>query len=262
MKTARLVFPIIIALCLASPAYAVSEFAGSTFPEQVVQEITATEQYAKQATQLATQLQQLENQVINMENIGSGAWSTAQSKLDQIAQTVAAAKNISYAAQNTLSQMESAGNPQTASLAQLSQNLGNWRTNYLNQVKQYLQLSGLNPNGFQTLSQALQSITQAGNSAAGRKAVLQAGNQLAAFNAQQLQQLNQQLHTAHALQIEHQQMVEKQTQAANAKAAEQGQNWTMHGNNPIPSLNQSSGGATQTILPVQSPAQLGLFVTN
>ncbi|MEJ2631155.1 MAG: hypothetical protein P8011_06060 [Acidihalobacter sp.] len=245
-----------IALCVIPQARAVSEFAGSTWPEQVVQEITATEQYAKQATEVATQLQQLENQVINMANLGSGSWSSAQSALSQLAQTVSAAEGISYAAQNSLNTMQQNGNPLAADM---SKQIGTWRSNYTAQVKQYLQLSGLGTNGFSTLSQALNSIAEAGNSASGRKAVLQAGNQIAATSVQALQSLSQQLHTAHALQMEHQQLQDKQQATATANANADAQNWNAHGGNAMPNLNQGTGGTTDTIIPAQGPANLGFF---
>lgn len=246
-----------IALCVIPQAYAVSTFAGATFPEQIVQEITATEQYAKQATEVATQLQQLENQVVNMQNLGSGSWSSAQSALNQLAQTVSAAEGISYAAQNSLDAMQqNGGNPLAADM---SQQIGTWRANYTDQVQNYLKLSGLNPNGFQRLSQTLQTIASLGNSASGRKAVLQAGNQIAATSVQELQSLSQQLHTAHALQMEHQQLQDKQQATASANANADAQNWNAHGGNAMPNLNQGTGGTTDTIIPVQGPANLGFF---
>lgn len=245
-----------LSLGLVIPAHAVSEFAGSTWPEQVVQEITAVEQYAKQATEVETQLQTLENQVINMSNLGSGSWSSAQSALSQLAQTVSAAEGISYAAQNSLDTMKQNGNPLAADM---SKQIGTWRSNYTAQVKQYLQLSGLGTNGFSTLSQALNSIAEAGNSASGRKAVLQAGNQIAATSVQALQSLSQQLHTAHALQLEHQQIHDQQQAAGAATANADAKNWDAHGANVVPGLNQSSGGTTDTIIPAHGPADLGFF---
>lgn len=205
MKTLRPLFLIpAMALCLAPPAQAVSEFAGATFPEQIVQEITATEQYAKQATEVATQLQQLENQVLNMAQLPTQTWASVQSTLQQLVNIVQAANGISYASQNALAQMQQTYGDPNQLASNPSQSIGQWRTHFNNQVGAALQAIGLSLSDFQTRQQALNQIESLSQTSTGRMQAIQAGNQIAGMTVNQLQLLRQQLATAQSVQMQYQ----------------------------------------------------------
>jgi type IV secretion system protein TrbJ len=221
MKILRLTFPIAaVILCLAPSAHAVSEFAGSTWPEQVVQEITATEQYAKQATEVATQLQQLENQVINMEQLPTQTWASVQNNLQQLVDVVQAANGISYASQNALAQMQQTyGDPGQLASNQ-SQSIGQWRTSFNSQVGSALKAIGLSLSDFQTRQQALHQIESLSQTSTGRMQAIQAGNQIAGMTVNQLQLLRQQLATAQSVQMQYQ-ATQMNTQAQEQNQVEQ-----------------------------------------
>lgn len=218
VKQTLLLIPAICLSLLPVPqAYAVSEFAGATFPEQVVQEITATEQYAKQATMVATQLQQLENQVINMAPIPSQEWNSVQSNLNQLVNVVQAANGISYASQNALAKMQQTYGDPNQLLSNQSNAIGTWRKNFNSQVGSALSAIGLSLQNFQTRQQALRSVEALSQSASGRMKAIQAGNQIAGMTVNQLQLLRQQLAVAQSVQMQY------QSTQLNTKSQEQNQ---------------------------------------
>ena len=178
-----------LALLATTPAYATGMIAGATFPEQIVQELTLVEQYATQAQQLQAQFQQVYNQAVNMQTIPSQLWPNISGQLQNLINLVGNAKGLSYASANTVSAVQSQFGQPSAVLSNYNASLQNWTSNLDGQIAGVLQQFGLNADNFQTTQSALAAIQAQSQSAGGRKAVLQAGNQIAGLMVNQMQSL-------------------------------------------------------------------------
>jgi P-type conjugative transfer protein TrbJ len=178
-----------IAALASTPAHATGMIAGATFPEQIVQELTLVEQYATQAQQLQAQFQQVYNQAVNMQNIPAQLWPNISGQLQNLINLVGNAKGLSYAAANTVSAVQSQFGKPSAVLSNYNASLQTWTGNLDSQIADVLKQYGLNASNFQTTQSALASIQAQSQSAAGRKAVLQAGNQISALMVNQMQGL-------------------------------------------------------------------------
>ncbi|SCC93515.1 P-type conjugative transfer protein TrbJ [Thiomonas sp. X19] len=174
------------------PAHATGLIAGATFPEQIVQELTAVEQYATQAQQLQAQFQQVYNQALSLERLPTQNWPNVSGNLQQLINLIGSAQGLTYATQNTAAgvQQQYGVNGQS-----YQANLSQWNGNLTSQIQQALNQYGLQTSDFQTQQQALNQVENASQSAAGRMQVLQAGNQISGMLVNQLQGLQQTMMT-------------------------------------------------------------------
>lgn len=225
--------PILVMLLLASniPAHASGSIAGATFPEQIIQETTLVEQYATQAEQLQAQFQQIYNQAVNMQTIPVQLWPSISSELTTLVNLVGNAQGLSYASQNTVSAIQAQyGQPNTA-LSNYAGSLATWTSNNDNQIAATLQQYNLNSQNYQTVQSAMAGINQASTNAAGRKEVLQAGNQISGLMVNQLQTLQSDIEAGSQAQL-----------------------------NALAAISHSQNDAVQNIHPVLSaPIQPGAF---
>jgi P-type conjugative transfer protein TrbJ len=190
MNKSLIAFALSLAGLAAMPsAHATGAIAGATLPEQIVQELTLVEQYLKQAEQLEEQIQMVRNQIVNMENIPAQLWPNISGQLQNLINLVGNAKGLSYAAANTVSAVQSQFGKPSAVLSNYNASLQTWTGNLDSQIAGVLKQYGLNASNFQTTQSALASIQAQSQSAAGRKAVLQAGNQISGLVVNQLQGL-------------------------------------------------------------------------
>ena len=193
---------IIATLLLTSGmAHASGMIAGATFPEQIVQEATMVEQYATQAQQLQAQFQQVYNQAVNMQSIPVQLWPNISSQLTNLVNLVGNAQGLSYASQNTVSGIEAQyGQPNTA-LSNYAGSLASWTSNNDNQIASVLQQYGISQQAMLSSQQAMQAIQNASQSASGRMAVLQAGNQISGLMVNQLQSLQSDIEAGNQAQL-------------------------------------------------------------
>lgn len=188
MNKTRIAAALLAALAI-TPAHATGMIAGATFPEQIVQELTLVEQYATQAQQLQAQFQQVYNQAVNMQNIPAQLWPNISSQLNSLVSLVGNAKGLSYAAANTVSAVQSQFGAPSAVLSNYNASLQTWTGNLDSQIADVLKQYGLNASNFQTTQSSLAAIQVQSQSAGGRKAVMQAGNQIAGMMVNQMQGL-------------------------------------------------------------------------
>ncbi|CDW95858.1 P-type conjugative transfer protein TrbJ [Thiomonas arsenitoxydans] len=181
-----------IAALASTPAHATGMIAGATFPEQIVQELTAVEQYATQAQQLQAQFQMVYNQAMNLKNLPDQIWPNIAGQLQSLVTLVGQAQGLTYASQNTAAGVQAQYGVNGQSY---QANLSQWNGNLTSQIQQALNSYGLQAQDFQTQQQALQQIQNASQSATGRMQVLQAGNQISGMLVNQLQGLQQTIMT-------------------------------------------------------------------
>ncbi|MGC9217111.1 P-type conjugative transfer protein TrbJ [Acidithiobacillus sp.] len=165
---------------------------GATLPEQLVQEITALESVAKQAQEVQQQIQMVTNQATNLMSLPIQFWQAATGPIAQLIQVANQAQGLSYAAQNIAGTFQQQyGSGTGVLMPQYGQSLQQWTQNTNSQIAAALQQYGLQSSQFATQQQALQSVESASQSASGRMQVLQAANQIAGLEVNQIQSLQQ-----------------------------------------------------------------------
>lgn len=179
----------VVVAVVAPTAHATGVIAGATLPEQIVQEATLVQQYETQAQQLTQQIKLVYDAMLNLENLPSQMWASAAGDLQSLVDLVGKAEGLSFAAQNTVAQVQQIFGAPNAPLANYSASLQTWTGNLDGQIAATLQQYKLNADSFQTTQGALAAIQASSQSAVGRMQVLQAGNQIAGLMVNQLQRL-------------------------------------------------------------------------
>ena len=189
---------------------------GATFPEQIVQEITAVQQLAQQAQQVQEQIQMVYDQARNLQSLPTQMWSSVSGDLNNLVNIAGQAQGLSYASQNIASQFTQTY-PQASSIGNnYGQQMQTWTTDTNGQIQSMLAQNHLQANQFASQQSALQAIQNASQSAGGRMQVLQAGNQIAGMEVNQIQQLQQEIMAGNsAMGAYEAQQVNQQQQATN-----------------------------------------------
>ena len=201
-----------------SPAFAFAGTltGGATFPEQIVQEVTEVQQLAQQAQQVQEQIQMVYQQAMNLKNLPTQMWSSVSGDLNNLVNIAGQAQGLSYASQNIASQFTQTY-PQASSIGNnYGQQMQTWTTATNSQIQSMLQQNHLQANQFSSQQSALQAIQNASQSAGGRMQVLQAGNQIAGMEVNQIQQLQQEIMAGNSAMGSYEaQQVNQQQQATN-----------------------------------------------
>ena len=184
------------ALALSSPlAFAGAMTGGANLPEQIVQEVTLTQQLSSQAQSLVQQIDQYQNMVQNMATLPQSLMGQINGALDGLVNLTSQAQTLSMSGQNLSSQFaqlqtgqsQTNADAYTNDYAQISSNLAQVDNNAL-------QAANLNPSNFATTAQAQQAISNALANPQSRNALLQgsvaAGQALVAQTAQLVQTTN------------------------------------------------------------------------
>ncbi|MBU2769124.1 P-type conjugative transfer protein TrbJ [Acidithiobacillus ferrivorans] len=207
-----------IAFALLAPASALAGTmtGGATMPEQIIQEITAAESLVKQAESVQMQIQMVYQQAMNLKNLPTQMWSSVQGDLNNLTNIAGQAQGLSYASQNIASQFTQTY-PAASSIGNnYGQQMQTWSTDTNGQIKSMLTQNGLAADQFSSQQSALQGIQNASQSAGGRMQVLQAGNQIAGMEVNQLQQMQQETMAANsAMGAYEAQQVNQKQQATN-----------------------------------------------
>ena len=207
-----------IAFALLAPASALAGTmtGGATMPEQIIQEITAAESLVKQAESVQMQIQMVYQQAMNLKNLPTQMWSSVQGDLNNLTNIAGQAQGLSYASQNIASQFTQTY-PAASSIGNnYGQQMQTWSTDTNGQIKSMLTQNGLAADQFSSQQSALQGIQNASQSAGGRMQVLQAGNQIAGMEVNQIQQLQQEIMAGNsAIGSYEAQQVNQQQQATN-----------------------------------------------
>ncbi len=230
MRIRHLSVSLIALAIITSPvAYAggggLGGIAGATFPEQIIQESTSVSQLAQQAQQVKNSLQQLVYQAQNLKNLPQNLWSQAYGDLNQLTNIASQSNGLSYALQNTTGSFQ-AQYPSFQPGQNYEQQYQNWNQTTTNSIISALQQQGLQANNFASQQQALAAINQASQSATGRMQVLQAGNQIAAMQVTQLQQLGQIESANSDAQLAYMQQQTAEKSASDAAQTQAYQQWT------------------------------------
>jgi len=181
-----------IALCISLGSVGASAgtfTGGATFPEQIVQEITAVQQYSQLAMQLQQQLMMVQNQVRNLQSFPGQLWQSTLPTLNNLVNLVGNAQGLNYATQNTVAAVQQQyGNP-TQAMTDYQTRLQQWTTDTNTSIENALSANQVGLTDLASVEAAKQQILDQSNTATGRMQVLQAGNQISGVMVSQLQNL-------------------------------------------------------------------------
>lgn len=177
-----------LSLALPLPAFAGAATGGATFPEQIVQEITLIQQKAQQAEQLVQQMQMVQNQLTNLQKLPTSYWQTDSGYLQNLINLVASGNALALNAQNLTQQFQQKYPGWSGGKGYLD-SYNTWYGTTNAQLANTLSADGYQAQNFATEAQALNQLEQASQSSTGRMQAIQAGNQIAAMEVNNMQKL-------------------------------------------------------------------------
>ena len=148
-------------------------------------------QYALQLQQKALQLQQYEAQLRNMVALPQMVWAQAQSDIMQVQNLSNMSALLSGNAGGIISRLNAVGSytSQIANLGQISNQFTIWQQTIGNNANSLGRVLGLQESQQQNNAALLAALEQQSQSAVGQMQAIQAGNEIAAQNAAQLQEM-------------------------------------------------------------------------
>ncbi len=186
----------LILAAAAPPAWAVSEVAGATFPEQVVQEVTAVEQDEQAVMQTEQQISMLADQAINLGTMPLQLWGQLTAPVMQMQQIIGQAQGISASIQDTAAATAQQYGDPLGSVGSAGGTLAQWTQGFNQQISGVLHEYGLSRQQFATSAATEQTLQVASRSAQGRNQILQASNAMNGVLATELSQLDTDTRTA------------------------------------------------------------------
>ena len=186
----------VLLVSAAPPALAVSEVAGATFPEQIVQEVTAVEQDEQAVLQTEDQVGMVMDQTENLGTMPLQFWSQLTEPVMQMQEIIGQAQGISASVQDTAAQTAYEYGDPTGSVGYAGGTLAQWTQGFNQQITGVLHDYVLSRQQFATSAATEQTLQVASRTAQGRNQILQASNAMNGVLATELSQLDTDTRTA------------------------------------------------------------------
>lgn len=154
----------------------------STIWEQVVQTGNQMQQIQNQMTQISQAAQ-------NLTALPQQMWTSFTAPLNQMMNLVGSAQGLAYQSINSAKQVQQMYGDPSGILTNYQQKLQGWVSNNQSQIASILQANKINATASMSNAQQIQAIASASQSSVGQLQVMQAANQIAALQANQLQGL-------------------------------------------------------------------------
>ena len=180
----------------APPALAVSEVAGATFPEQIVQEVTAVEQDEQAVLQTEDQVGMVMDQTENLGTMPLQFWGQLTAPVLQMQEIIGQAQGISASVQDTAAATAQQYGDPTGSVGYAGGTLAQWTQGFNQQISGVLHEFHLSRQQFATSTATEQTLQAASRTAQGRNQILQASNAMNGVLATELSQLDTDTRTA------------------------------------------------------------------
>ncbi|MFA1030091.1 TrbJ protein [Pseudomonas syringae pv. helianthi] len=217
-----------VGLYLASPpAYAIYCSNCSTFYQQMFEYAEAVNTSLNTAEQLQTQIQQYQNMVTQGTGLPNSMFGSIAADLKNVANIYNRSQSLGRQIQNMDSQFNTAFPGFQSYLNQAAnstevparERYQKWSEQNRDSVKAALEAANLNTSTFESEDTQLDHMVARSQSAVGRMQAIQAGNEIASQNVQQLQKLRDLLATQINMQGNY--MAEQGDRKAASEAAEQ-----------------------------------------
>ncbi|MBU2732691.1 P-type conjugative transfer protein TrbJ [Acidithiobacillus ferridurans] len=187
---------------LPAPAFAVSEVAGATFPEQIVQEATSVQQLAKQAQEVTTQISMYANDIERYQNMVTNTlnmpaamyaqiWNPLVGSIQKLTSIYSQAQALGYAGQNIGAELAQEYQGAGSSIQNLSSVYANWNQTTNTDMEDALESQHLAAQNFATQDASMQTIQNEAQTAQGREQVAAAAVAAANVTTKSIQQLEQ-----------------------------------------------------------------------
>ncbi|MBU2808609.1 P-type conjugative transfer protein TrbJ, partial [Acidithiobacillus ferrooxidans F221] len=181
IQSKAVILSTILAL-LPAPAFAVSEVAGATFPEQIVQEATSVQQLAKQAQEVTTQISMYANDIERYQNMVTNTldmpasmfariWNPLVGSIQKLTSIYSQAQALGYAGQNIGAQLAQEYQGAGSSIKNLSSVYANWNQTTNTDMEDALESQHLAAQNFATQDASMQTIQNEAQTAQGREQV-------------------------------------------------------------------------------------------
>ncbi|MDD5379582.1 MAG: P-type conjugative transfer protein TrbJ [Acidithiobacillus sp.] len=187
---------------LPAPAFAVSEVAGATFPEQIVQEATSVQQLAKQAQEVTTQISMYANDIERYQNMVTNTlnmpaamyaqiWNPLVGSIQKLTSIYSQAQALGYSGQNIGAELAQEYQGAGSSIKNLSSVYANWNQTTNTDMEDALESQHLAAQNFATQDASMQTIQNEAQTAQGREQVAAAAVAAANVTTKSIQQLEQ-----------------------------------------------------------------------
>ena len=143
----------------------------------------------EQVVQTGNQMQQISQGAQNLTALPQQMWNSFTAPLNQMMNLVGNAQGLAYQSINSANQVKQIYGDPSGVLTNYQQKLQGWVSNNQSQIASILQANKINATASMSNAQQIQAISSASQSAVGQLQVMQAANQIAALQANQLQGL-------------------------------------------------------------------------
>lgn len=165
-------------------------YGDASLGEQLVQQITMSDQLIQQMQQVQQQVTMVSQGAQNLQALGQQAWNSVAAPLQDMTSLVGQAQGLAYKAISTAGQVKSVFGDPTGSITNYQQKLQGWVGNNQQQMANVMQGYNKSAQAFQLTQSGLTMTQAASQSAAGHLQALQAGNQIAGMQVNELQNLH------------------------------------------------------------------------
>lgn len=183
-----------------APAYAIYCSNCSTFYQQMFEYAEAVNTALNTAEQLSTQIQQYNNMVTQGVSLPNSMFGRITQDMQNVANVYSQSQALGRNIANLDTQFSTQFPGYEAYLQKFVQSSGKatdampdryekWSAQGFDNAKTAMQAAGMNTSTFQTEDAHLEQLVNRSQSSAGRMQAIQAGNEIAASNVQQLQKL-------------------------------------------------------------------------
>ncbi|NIE78351.1 P-type conjugative transfer protein TrbJ [Pantoea sp. Ap-967] len=190
-----------------TPAYAIYCANCSTFYQQMIDYVEAANTALNTADQLKTQMQQYQNMVTQGTGLPDSKWASIAADLKGVVNVYQRSQALGRDIQNLDSQFnmqvpgwqsylnEVAGSAQYPASQTMPDRYEKWSQEGRDNVKSAMEAANMNTSSFESEDAQLNQMVSRSQSAVGRMQAIQAGNEIASQNVQQLQKLRDLLAT-------------------------------------------------------------------
>ena len=166
-------------------------YGDASLGEQIVQQLTLSDQLTQQMQQVQQQITLVSQGAQNLQGLTQQAWNSVVTPMQEMTSIVGQGQGLAYQAIGTASQVKSVFGDPTGSISNYQQKLQSWVANNQSQLAGVMQVYSKGSQIFSLTSSGIAMAANASQSAVGQLQAIQAANQIAAMQANQLAALHQ-----------------------------------------------------------------------
>ncbi len=161
----------------------------ATFVQQLIDNVTFVSQLEQQMQMVQQQMTTVSQGAQNLTALPQQMWTSFTGPMNQMMNIVGKSEGLAYNTINSAGQIKQLYGDPNGIISNYQQKLQSWISNNQSQIASVLQANKINATASMSNAQQIQAIASASQSAVGQLQVMQAANQIAALQANQLQGL-------------------------------------------------------------------------